>query len=93
VYVNEKKVGELPFNEIVPECEQMPSSDHAIYVSLPAGEHLVEIKNEKGEVMFSENLEVERTKGSASISSRVENPEWDTKVKVKDECLVIELVH
>lgn len=93
LYVDEKKIGELPYTMEVPECEEMPSAKFAVYTALSAGEHLVEIKTADGEVIFSEELEVERRRGASSISSTVEKPGWDTRVKIKDDCLVIELIH
>lgn len=93
LYIDKKKVGELPYTSKVPECEEMPSQKSAVYAALSAGGHLVEIKTADGEVVFSEELEVERRKGASSISSIVEKPGWDTRVKIKDDCLVIELIH
>jgi hypothetical protein len=93
LFIDEKEIGVLPYTKDVPECEEMPSHKHAVYTKLSAGEHLVEIKTADGFVLFTEELEVERRKGSSSISSIVEKPGWDTRVKVKDDQIVIELIH
>jgi hypothetical protein len=93
LFIDDRKVGELPYTADVPECDEMPLHKLTVYAPLSAGEHLVEIKTPGGDILFSEELEVERRKGSSSISSTVEKPGWDTKVKIKDDRLVIELVH
>jgi hypothetical protein len=93
LFVDEKMIGELPYAQAAPECEEMPSEKQGVYIALSSGNHLVVIKTANGEVIFSEELEVERKMGSSSISSTVEKPGWDTKVKIKEDCIVIELIH
>lgn len=93
LYINDKQVGELPYGTEIPGCDEMPAPKLGLHIALSSGEHLVEIKNAKGAVLFSEELEIHRRKGSASVSSTVENPGWDTRVKIKDDCLVIGLMY
>lgn len=93
LFVDEKEIGVLPYTQEVPECEEMPSDKYAVYTKLSAGEHLVEIRTAEGKIIFAEELEVQRRSGSSSISSTVEKPGWDTRVKVKDDQIVIELIH
>lgn len=93
LFIDEQKIGELPYVTDAPECKAANLKSHTVYAKLSAGDHLVEIKTANGDILFTEELEVERSSGGSTISSTVEKPGWDTKVKVMNDRLVLELIH
>jgi hypothetical protein len=93
LYIDNVKQGVLPVVESVPEVDQAYNNDGILFAALTGGKHTVEVKDSGGKVIFSEVLKVRRVAGSASVSSIVKNPAWDTRVKVKDDQLVLALIY
>jgi hypothetical protein len=93
LYINEVKKGELPFTKQVPDAVDAHEQGNTLYTALPPGKHSVEVRDEDGTIVFAETLKVRRRSGSTTISSTVKDPRWDTRVRIDDDQLVVELVY
>jgi hypothetical protein len=93
LYIDHQKIGLLPYVTNVPSCEEVRINDKLLYVDLRAGKHLVEVKDSEGNLLFAEKLRAGRSGRSSSISSSPKNRRWGSRFKIKEECLVAELMY
>jgi hypothetical protein len=93
LYIDDQKIGLLPYVPNVPSCEEVRMNDKLLYVDLRAGKHLVEVKDNEGNLLFAEKLRAGRSGRSSSISSSPKKRRWGSRFKIKEECLIAELMY
>jgi hypothetical protein len=91
LYIDDEKIGLLPYVHDVPSCDDAEMTNRLLYSVLRAGSHLIQVKDIEGNIVFSERLKAGRRGRSFNISSSTKKRRWDSRIKVKDACLIADL--
>jgi len=93
LFVDRENIGILPYTSIAPGCEELPSKKHAIYSNIRSGKHTIEVKDSLGKILYSSKLKIRKRFNSTSISAAAKKPKWSTKIKSRDGCVVVQIIH
>ncbi len=93
LFVDKENIGRLPYIDIVPDCEELPSRKKALYSNISSGKHTIEVKDSLGTILYSSRLKIKSNTNSTSITASTKKNRWRTRIKNQDECVVVEIIH
>jgi hypothetical protein len=93
LFVDKENIGILPYAEVTPGCEDLPSKKQAIYSNIRSGKHTIEVKDSLGKILYSSKLKIRKRFTSTNISASTKGTRWSTKIKSRDGCIVVEIIH
>lgn len=93
LFVDKENIGILPYTEYAPGCEELPSKKHAIYASVRSGKHTIEVKDSIGKILYASKIKIKKRFNSTSISASTKMAKWSTKIKSRDGCVVVQIMH
>ncbi len=93
LFVDKENIGILPYAEMAPGCEELPSKKQALYSNIRSGKHTIEVKDSIGKILYSSRLKISRRTNLTNISASTNGTRWSTKIKSRDGCIVVEIVH
>jgi hypothetical protein len=91
LYIDDERIGELPYTPDVPTCEDARFSHQLLYTDLKAGSHRIQVKDTDGNILFSEKMSAGRSGRSHRISTSTRKRRWSSSVQVKEGCLIADL--
>jgi hypothetical protein len=92
LYIEGKKKGELPYLEKAPDCDNPESRSGALRLDLPSDRYLIEVKDEEGNHLFSEELKIWKRGGSISLgNTQPDDAGGGARRTFKGNCLIEEL--
>ncbi len=91
LYVDDKKIGLLPYLEEAPVCSDDASKKQALFIALNTRKHVIEVKDKDGNIKHSEMLKAKRRRGSAHISSTLNGEGGNSRRTFSGNCLIEEI--
>lgn len=94
LYIEGEKKGELPYLDKAPDCDDAASKLGALKLDLPSDTYLIEVKDEAGNHLFSEELKIWKRGGSVSLgNTQPDNSGGGARRTFKGNCLIEELFY
>lgn len=94
LYIEGEKKGELPYLEKAPDCDDNASKLAALKLDLPSDTYLIEVKDEAGNHLFSEELKIWKRGGSISLgNTQPDHAGGGARRTFKGNCLIEELFY
>lgn len=91
LYIDDKKIGLLPYLEEAPVCSDHLSKKQALFIALNTRKHVVEVKDRYGNIKHAEMLKAKRRRGSANISSSLNGEGGNSRRTFSGNCLIEEI--
>ncbi|PZR24828.1 MAG: hypothetical protein DI535_20680 [Citrobacter freundii] len=94
LYIEGQKKGELPYLDKAPDCDDAGSKLGALKLDLPSDTYLIEVKDEAGGYLFSEELKIWKRGGNISLGNTQPNDaDGGARRTFKGNCLIEELFY
>lgn len=91
LFIDNVDHGLLPHLGSAPECNDEELKKQALFIHLPSGNYVVEVKDSKGNIRYSEELRLKRSAGSMTIGSSTEWKESGSRGTNVNDCLIREI--
>ena len=92
LYIDDENKGSLPYLQKGPTCENETEKKQALYVKLESGSYEVSVRDEQGNIKFTETLEVDLS-GSGKTIGVATKPQAGKSFRTdKGDCLIEEIV-
>ena len=93
LFIDDQNKGTLPYLQKGPTCDNETLKKQTLYVLLESGAYEVSVRDEAGNIKFTETLEVDLTGGDKTISVATRPQQAGKSFRTdKGDCLIEEIV-